>query len=277
MLTKIQNKLARKKDKLELQLYKNFNVLTRQSPYDNIYYCCSQRTASQWFKAVFYDRTFYKYTRLEVLPFKQLGNPNDFTFNEPFPKHTMVTHLYIGYPSYLSIPKPETYKTFFVLRDPRDIVVSWYFSTKNSHAPMGEILQRRKELDSLSLSEGLKYTIDILNKGTFESQKSWLQGAEDKQNMKIFRYEDLADDHRSFLSHLFNYLDIALPEKEFSALCERHKYESYSKGRSHGSEDINAHYRKGIAGDWKNYFDNSTIAYFKEVTKDLLEVLGYQE
>ncbi len=277
MLTNIQHKLSKRKNKLERQLYEKFKFFTQQSPYENIYHCCSQKTASQWFKAVFADLTFYKYTRLEALPFSQLGNPNEFTFNEPFPKHKIVTHLYIGYPSYLSIAKPEKYKTFFVLRDPRDIVISWYFSTKNSHVPIGEIPARRKELQDLSLSEGLKYTTDILNKGTFESQKSWLQGAEDEQNVKIFRYEDLAYDHNSFLNQLFQYLDILIPEKEFTALCDRHKYERYSKGRKQGSEDIDAHYRKGTSGDWKNYFDDSTIAYFKEVTKDLLEVLGYQE
>lgn len=277
MLTKIQTKLATKKAQLELQLYKSFNVLTRQSPYENIYHCCSQKTASQWFKAVFYDLTFYKYTRLNVLPFSQLGNPNEFTFNEPFAKNAIVTHLFIGYSSYLSIPKPEKYKTFFVLRDPRDIVVSWYFSTKNSHAPIGKLSERRKELQNLSLSEGLKYTIDILEKGTFESQRAWMQASKEQQDIKIFRYEDLAHSHQSFLIQLFDYLDIVIPNKEFTALCERHKYESYSKGRNQGSENINAHYRKGIAGDWENYFDHSTTVYFKEVAKDLLEVLEYQD
>lgn len=276
MFTNIQDKFARKFNKLERQLYRNLKVFTQQSPYENIYHCCSQRTASQWFKAVFSDLTFYKYTRLEVLPFSQLGNQDEFTFDKPFPKHNIVTQLYIGYPSYTSIPKPEKYKTFYVLRDPRDLVVSSYFSSKNSHAAVGYINERRTQLQNLSLSEGLKYTINF-KQVSFEAQKSWMHISEDQQNIKIFRYEDLAYDHRAFLSKLFDYLDVAMPEKEFIALCDRHKYESYTKGRDQGLEDINAHYRKGIAGDWRNYFDDSTMAYFKEVTLDLLEVLGYQE
>lgn len=60
-------------------------------------------------------------------------------------------------------------------------------------------------------------------------------------------------------------------------LYDRNRFEKYSGGRKKGLENPNSHYRKGIAGDWINYFDDTTISHFKQVTKDLLEVLGYQE
>jgi Sulfotransferase domain len=37
------------------------------------------------------------------------------------------------------------------------------------------------------------------------------------------------------------------------------------------------HYRKGVAGDWQNYFDSSLRRHFREVTGDLLDVLGYPD
>ncbi|MEO1006544.1 MAG: sulfotransferase domain-containing protein, partial [Cyanobacteria bacterium J06638_38] len=42
-------------------------------------------------------------------------------------------------------------------------------------------------------------------------------------------------------------------------------------------ENIKSHYRKGISGDWKNYFDNSTLNHFQQVTGNLVETLGYLE
>ncbi len=100
---------------------------------------------------------------------------------------------------------------------------------------------------------------------------------EDREHIEIFRFEDLASDERLFLRRLFDHLDIAMPEREFSALCEQHTFEKHSRGRSQGEEDRYSHYRKGIVGDWRNHFDPSTLAYFKQVTQDLLRVLGYSE
>jgi len=251
--------------------------VVQRSRYDNIYHCCTQKTATQWIRAIFTDPIAYRYTGLDVLPYPHLGL-RFAHFDSPFPRRTFAATLPIDYPTYLSIPKPERYKTFFILRDPRDIVVSWYFSAKYSHLPFGPIPGLRGDLENLDLREGLRYMIDKLEDwGSFWAQRSWMEVTEDRENIKIYRYEDLASDNRSFLQQLFDYLDIAMPEKDFTVLYERHTFVKHSRGRKQGEEDLYSHYRKGMAGDWKNHFDRSTMAYFRQVTEDLLEVLGYQE
>jgi hypothetical protein len=197
--------------------------------------------------------------------------------DRPFPIRTFAACLPIDYPTYLSIPKPARYKAFFVMRDPRDIVVSWYFSARYSHLPFGPVPGLRGDLEKLDLAEGLRYMIDTLDDwGSFWAQRSWMDITEDRENIEIFRFEQLASDESLFLQRLFDYLDIAMPEQEFTALCERHTFEKHSKGRRKGEEDRLAHYRKGIVGDWRNCFDRSTMAYFRQITEDLLEVLGYE-
>ncbi len=256
--------------------YRSVRVVQR-SPYDNIYHCCTQKTATQWIRAIFTDPIAYRYTGLDVLPYPHLGL-RFAHFDSPFPRRTFAITLPIDYPTYLSIPKPARYKTFFVLRDPRDIVVSWYFSAKYSHLPFGPIPGLRGDLEKLDLHEGLRYMIDKLEDwGSFWAQRSWMDVAEDRENIKIYRYEDLARDNRSFLLQLFDYLDIDMPEKDFTVLYERHTFQKHSRGRQQGEEDAYSHYRKGMVGDWKNHFDRSTTAYFRQVTDDLLEVLGYEE
>lgn len=252
--------------------------VTESSPYENIYYCCTQKTGSQWLKAVFSDPLVFRYTGLKVKPFTQMVFPlQEARFDLPLPKRSIGAHLYIDYPTYLTIPKPTRYRTFFILRDPRDITVSWYFSAKWSHSPMGPISKYRSHLRELNLSEGLKYSIDKLEEmGLFSAQRSWMRIVEDEENIKIFRYESLAGDNRSFLRQLFDYLDIRMPQKEFGEVCRRHEFQSYSAGRKQGVENSTSPYRKGIAGDWKTRFDHTTIAHFRLVTEDLLEVLGYE-
>lgn len=279
------------------RLYRRLRVV-RPSPYENIYYCCTQKTASQWFKAVFSDPIVYKHTGLEVFDFGQYlnclqetcsdGSTSRWEFsrllyegyaaNISLPKKAICTHFYINYASYLTIPKQEKYRTFFILRDPRDIVVSWYFSTRYSHKPIGLIPKYRNDLDKLSLTEGLKYSINKLEETSlFKGQRSWMHISADQENISIFRYEDFACDNYSFLKKLLSYLDISMPEDEFEELFQRHRFEVYSGKRSKGSEDAKSHYRKGVPGDWKSYFDCSVMAYFRQVTKNLLEELGYAE
>jgi hypothetical protein len=91
------------------------------------------------------------------------------------------------------------------------------------------------------------------------------------------RYEDFADDNRAFLGDLLDYLEILIPPSEFDKLCERHSFQRQTGGREQGIEDQESHYRKGVPGDWRNYFDDSVMARFREVTGDSLERLGYSE
>lgn len=248
------------------------------SSYDTIYHCCTQKTASQWFKAVFSDFLFYKYTGLEVIPFKKTYYGQKEVFFEAVPQHTFVTHLYVDYANYKKIPKPENYKAFFVLRDPRELVVSWYFSALYSHPENKVVNQARKDLKNLDITEGLKYTIEKLDKlGLFEAQKTWKQAEGKVQHFRIFRYEDLANNNFNFLMRLFQYLDIEMPQNDFLKLYQKHKFENYSGGRTQGTEDVNAHYRKGVSGDWKNYFNSSLTAHFKSITHELLDVLEYSD
>lgn len=277
---------------------RRFGIVQR-SPYENIYHCCTQKTASQWFRAVFSDPVVYSYTGLDPHLFtawrKNLLDEcfddslsllgvsehlySGYSVSVPIPERTIGLTLYIGYQTYAMLPKPESCRAFFLMRDPRDIVVSWYFSTRYSHAPTSRfLLEFRSALEGLSFDEGLKYSMDRIQEfGLFVGQKSWAAIPQDEKDVKVFRYEDFALDNRGFLEELFAYLDIKMPDDKFEELCQRHKFEVYAGGRSRGTEDTGAHYRKGMPGDWQNYFDASLHSYFQQVTGDLLAVTGYLE
>jgi hypothetical protein len=154
--------------------------------------------------------------------------------------------------------------------------VSWYFAARYSHGRIDPIPRLRRDLEKLSLEDGLKYSIDSLEEfGLFWAQKSWMEA--DEGRARIFRYEDFSRDNRKFLQDLLGYIDASLPEDVFAALYERHAFKQITGGREAGVEDRHDHYRKGVAGDWRNYFDDSLRAYFRAATGDLLDVLGYPD
>ncbi len=267
-------------------------TIAHRSPFGNLYHCCTQKTASQWFRLVLCDPAVFKYTGLEAYTFAQVEAryfAGDTTLDKFYqqmyhgfperieaPKQT-VAHLYAGYSTFQAIPKPRNYRAFFVLRDPRDIVVSWYYSARFSHPNFPGLETLRHRLESLNLEDGLKASIDsLLAWGVFDGQASWVAASGNDANARVFRYEDFVKDNYEFLEVLFGYLEIGVPNSVLRELCVRHKFERYSHGRCKGEEDPQSHYRIGLAGDWARLFTSSVSAYFQGATGDLLATLGYE-
>ena len=55
------------------------------------------------------------------------------------------------------------------------------------------------------------------------------------------------------------------------------RFERLTKGRERGQEDVMAHARKGIAGDWRNYFSDPVKQAFKTRYGGLLVATGYEK
>jgi Sulfotransferase domain len=243
---------------------------------DNIYYCCAQKTGSQWLKQILIDPAFYRATGLKVLPYVALGMKYA-RIDQALALHTVLAHFYASYDAFASIPKPERFKTFYIVRDPRDCVVSWYYSALFSHNLIDPIPWLRERLGAVDFEEGIIFLIDTLAEwGFFDCQRSWLTRGMSDPSVRIFRYEDLAKDEVAFLRELFGYLQVRMSDQEFAGLCERHAFAKYSKGRKKGMEDKNSHYRRGSSGDWQDKFTDEVRNHFYAATGDLTSVLGYE-
>ena len=102
----------------------------------DVYHCCMPKTGSQWIRAILSDPKVHVYSGLTSFKFQETESGVSSTrmvpdprFEEALPINTIATPVFADYASYARIPKPAAFKTFFVMRDPRDIVVSWYFSS----------------------------------------------------------------------------------------------------------------------------------------------------
>jgi len=247
-----------------------FVPVVSRCEYQNIYHCAMQKTASQWIKALFSDPAVYRHSGL--LPYV----PRYYRWRspQPFPVNRAVLSLFASYERLASIPKPDRYRAFFVLRDPRDMVVSNYFSTRNSHAPMGDIPQVRSVLQEKPFKDGMLYLIGHLaEKGTFKALQSWAT-ASSSETIGLFRYEDLTGERQAAeVDRLMRHCGIAIPSSELADLLARYSFARMRGGRR--SAGAVSHYRKGTAGDWRNHFDDDIHEAFAAATGNLVELLGY--
>lgn len=249
------------------------------------FHCCVHKTASQWLRAILSDPRVYRYSGLRPFTYQvawmrgfDSRKLSERRFEREFPTGAVVTPLYADYEGFRSIPGNDRARAFFVLRDPRDVLVSWYFSIRYSHGVMSDIGERRRRLRELPLEEGLLEMLEYVAEfGLFDALDSWSRHAPEDDRVTLVRFEDLtgpggADE----LERVFRHLDVAMPRRTLDRLWSHHSFERLS-GRRRGEEDPKAHYRKGLPGDWKNHFDAAVEARFRALTGDLVERLGYED
>lgn len=190
-------------------------------------------------------------------------------------------------------------RRFVVIRDLRDTLVSLYFSLRYSHPTSTLNLQARTALLPLDLEEGmftlltksLKIENDLfprLTPGTAELaaqpaplsqieciarlQNSWI-AAPDRL---LIRYEELVADEQSTFKTIIDYCQIPIAPRRLHYLVADNSFSAMT-GRQPGQEDIMAHARKGIVGDWRNYFTDAIKAEFKARYGEHLIYTGYEK
>lgn len=259
--------------------------VTRRSDLCNVYHCCLHKTGSQWIRKVLADPDVYRMTGLrtyayaprESTPRSDRGYA-DVSFDRSFPPRTLVSPLYIPYSNFAAIPKPDPWRAFFVARDPRDIVVSWYFSTARSHPTRSNPgLQRtRDHLATIDQEQGLIHTIGRLrDHGLFDALASWIEV--DAPGVLLVRYEDLVGpEAERWWDRLLDHCDVPVAGRERRELLARYSFEALS-GRRPGEEDTGSKLRKGVPGDWRSHFTPAVRSAFDDAAPDLIGRAGYQE
>ncbi len=196
------------------------------------------------------------------------------------------------------------YRAFHVIRDPRDILVSSYFSDKYSHPLHGQLGQFREQLVQAEFDEGLRLEMERRT-AEFTALARW-----NYRNPRIYetRYEVLTTAPAEEFTKILTFLGIPMPAAGMANLSARvqvaanrvlHRVglplratgippqwlaafvskQSFQRlsGRQKGNEDQKSHYRKGVAGDWENYLKDANRDLFKARWGGLLIDLGYEK
>ncbi len=166
---------------------------------------------------------------------------------------------------------------FHVVRDPRDILVSGYFSHLKTHPTENwpKLKSFRKQLLSLSKSEGLTLEFDFMHK-LWDRMSCWPVLHPDVLTVRL---EDFGEQYIERFHSIFQFLglfDLGLTERHFASIMEANSFKKRSGGREIGQEDTSSHYRKGIHGDWRNHLNDEHIELVKERLNHLLIKYEYE-
>lgn len=252
-------------------LYSALPVAHQAAP-KRVVHCGTWKTASQWARNIFSDPRVYRASGLKPYYY---GERSEILSGKTAPETGILTPAYLSFDEAAGLFQRDTDRFVFVARDPRDLVVSHYYSLLSSHPERPSVSRWRKELAQLDKKEGIKRIID-----EFDTFASILRSWSDKggnYRVLITRYEDLTGtDTLAAWRRVFHHGDIALPDQTIQRLLNTYSFSRITGGRQRGAEDQGHKYRKGVSGDWQNHFDDDLLAYFFERYGDLLELYGYR-
>jgi hypothetical protein len=172
-------------------------------------------------------------------------------------------------------------RVILMVRDPRDQAVSRMFharrdSSSKWHAQLNEASDDEALLICIEGRPGLRGVVEAN-----ELTDSWLCGEEDCALW--VKYEDMMSSPEASFLGVLRYLDIRAKEKFVRTIIARNRFERLTmgrrlwlQGRNPGQEDRSSHFRKGIVGDWRNYFKEEHKQRFKELAGSSLIKLGYE-
>lgn len=177
-----------------------------------------------------------------------------------------------------SIMKGLDFRGFHVVRDPRDILVSAYYSHKKTHPTeeWPQLAQVRPFLEAAEFEDALFIELGFIP-DVFRRLREWDISDERVLNLRL---EDLSQDPENILRQAYTHIglfDAGLTEERFQQVLAERDFEKLSGGRKKGEEDTSSHFRKGVAGDWRNHFTERHIRYFKAAMNDILVKYGYEQ
>jgi lipopolysaccharide transport system ATP-binding protein len=205
-----------------------------------------------------------------VLHLKQNWNDEYFVKGHaPLLKHW--ASYFLNWFQFSALQRP--YKKFFVIRDLRDTLVSFYFSMKKTHLIMSkEHSMYRSKLTHSDQEAGLIYLMESDEFSDYSRiQLSWMNDPE----TLVIKFEDLIENFDLF-EKVIEHCEIDVSKENVQRAFQNNSFENLA-GRARGVEDQDSHFRKGIAGDWKGYFSDPVKKVFiKNFGKTLIQT-GYEK
>ena len=168
--------------------------------------------------------------------------------------------------NYYPIEDLDQYLKVLVLRDPRDVLTSFYYSKLYSHIVISEdFYQERKKYESYDID---RFVIEYLPvvKATYQTYCDTLIGS---KNLISLPYELLVSDFDSWLDQLLAFLDL----KEVDSNLIDHLKTKEKNTVADGNQT--SHIRNKAPGDYKRKLKIETQDYLTQELQSILNTLNY--
>ena len=157
-----------------------------------------------------------------------------------------------------------------LVRDPRDALVSQYYSYGGKHISH-RLPNKNKELflKQFESNEDLEIDEYVLHvAGNYLKKLTTYQSSLDFNRVLLRRYEEIYFDKRTFLVDIFAHFGLSVPIEVIEQVAAQNDIRPVE-------EDISKHIRKGTPGDHREKLKTKTIAKLNDIFRDTCYWYGY--
>ncbi len=238
----------------------------------NIYTASTPKAGSQWMRAVFDHPVVRAHTNLFTVPQLNYQDKPE----RGLPLASYVPGLYVRYDEYRRIPHRYPHRVVYMFRDPRDVVVSGYFSAVKTHQNTynAYVEQVRDELRAMPFDEGL---LKLIEEAAPRLQEiaTWA-GIEDP-NVEAFKLEEVSADPEPHVRRMLAHCGVELSEADLATLLADTSRESLqAKDLAKREAGAESHYRVDRKG-YRDLFQPEHYAAVEKAVPGLVAQLGYPE
>lgn len=222
--------------------------------------------------------TFIKNTVIDLLAHEKLTVVNfsgylsrknqEATYNNPDKMNKLLKvkgFFYGAFRAYYNFPGMDRFKILLVLRDPRDVLNSYYFSTLYNH-PLGrkEVFEERNQYVGMDID-----TFVIQKAPEFKKKyNDFCTNLLHRPNVVLLRYEEMIADFSPWLNKLSDFLELQHNDDVKKAIIQKTSFKVKK-------EDKNSFIRSIKAKDYKDKLKPETIAQLNVIFEHELLQLGY--
>ena len=170
------------------------------------------------------------------------------------------------------IPDIEQYQTVIMVRDPRDLLVSGYYSYAHSHKmpkskeKVDDFLEFRSRVQNMSVDE---YALEI-GEGLKGRLQKYANLCQTNANVAVLKYEDMIADFPNWLDTLLTFCQLQISASLRNALIEEANQAKQKK-----KEDVSQHRRQVTPGDHVRKLKPETISRLNEMFAEILHQFQY--
>jgi hypothetical protein len=161
-------------------------------------------------------------------------------------------------------------RVIYIVRDARDVYVSYYHYLKSKLPPQWSF---REFLENYEYPYG-RWSNHV---------SSWLRGkAEEPKNFLMIRYEDLLENPLDNFSKMVDFIGLKIERSQLEKAIKNSSFEQMQNieqhyGRKYNNDGVERFIRRGISGEWTQYFGEIEWEIFQQKEDiRLLEKLGYK-
>lgn len=164
----------------------------------------------------------------------------------------------------VDIPQLNQYRVVLVIRDPRDVLVSQFYSAKFTHPIVNKVhITNREEMRNRTIDEHVLFTTPRFLK-TYTEYCDHLVG---NSEVLVLKYEDMVANFAQWINQLADHLQLDKHPEIISKIISRTDF-STTKGKI-------AHKRQVSPGNYKTALKPTTIDTLNQKFSDILTKLEY--